>query len=113
MIPSAFQQMTALSQGRHIEPPAQTPVHNPDPLGLFPHPSLFAGSIMVPQQSSIPQAESTASRAPVVTTRNFNSTQRDRDRGFEGPFSDVERGMLDALHAQDAVSYTHLRAHET
>ena len=32
----------------------------------------------------------------------FPATERDRARGFEGPFSDVERGMLDALHAQDA-----------
>ena len=88
VIPTAFQQMTALSQGQPIEPPAQMPVHNPDPLGLFPNPSLFAGPIMVPPQSSI--------------TRNFNSTQRDRDRGFEGPFSDFERMALDRLHAQDA-----------
>ena len=29
----------------------------------------------------------------------------ERDRGFEGPFTDVERSMLDALHAQDA--HTH------
>ena len=36
VIPTAFQQMTALSQGQPIEPPAQMPVHNPDPLGLFP-----------------------------------------------------------------------------
>ena len=28
-IPIAFQQMTALSQGRPMEPPAQAPVHNP------------------------------------------------------------------------------------
>ena len=49
-IPTAFQQMTALSQGRH-GPASQAPVHNPDPLGLFPNSSLFAGSIMVPQQT--------------------------------------------------------------
>ena len=48
-VPIAFQQMTALSQGRPIESPAQAPpVHNPDPLGLFPNSSLFAGSTMVP-----------------------------------------------------------------
>ena len=33
-IPTAFQQMIALSQGRLMEPPSQAPVHNPDPLGL-------------------------------------------------------------------------------
>ena len=53
-IPAAFQQMIALRQGRPMEPPSQAPVHNPDPLGLFPNSSLFAGSIMVPQQTEVP-----------------------------------------------------------
>ena len=71
-IPTAFQQMTALSQGRPMEPPSQAPVHNLDPLGLFPTSSLFAGSTMVPQQTeapaiSIQQIEVPASRSPVVT----------------------------------------------
>ena len=35
----------------------------------------------------------------------FPTTERDRERGFEGPFSENERLMLDALHAQDA--HTH------
>ena len=34
-VPTAFQQMTALSLGRLMEPPTQAPVHNLDPLGLF------------------------------------------------------------------------------
>ena len=72
-IPTAFQQMTALSQGRPMEPPTQAPVHNPDPLGFFPNSSLFAGSIMVPQQTestatSTQQTEVPASRPPVETT---------------------------------------------
>ena len=48
-VPTAFQQMTALSQGRPMEPPVQAPVHNLDPLGFLSNSSLFAGSIMVPQ----------------------------------------------------------------
>ena len=48
MIPIAFQQMAALSQGRHMEPPSQASVHNPD--RPFPNSRLFAASIMVPQQ---------------------------------------------------------------
>ena len=40
-IPTAFQQMIALSQGRPMEPPSQAPVHNLDPLGLFPNSNLF------------------------------------------------------------------------
>ena len=72
-IPTAFQQMTALSQGRPMEPPSQAPVHNLDPLGLFPNFSLFAGSIMVPQQTEVTatstqQIEVPASRPPVETT---------------------------------------------
>ena len=33
--------------------------------------------------------------------RPFPTTERDRKRGFEGPFSKFERLGLDALHAQD------------
>ena len=71
-IPTALQQMTALSQGRPMESPSQAPVHNPDPLGFFPNSSLFAGSIMVPQQPEVPatsiqQTEVPAGRSPVVT----------------------------------------------
>ena len=73
MVPTAFQQMPALSQGRPMEPSLQAPVHNPDPPGLFPNSSLFAGSIMVPQQAeapvtSIQQVEVPASQSLVVTT---------------------------------------------
>ena len=37
-----------------------------------------------------------------MSDRMFPVTERDRARGFKGPLSDVERGMLDALHAQNA-----------
>ena len=65
--------MIALSQGRPTEPPVQAPVRNPDPLGRFPNFSLFAGPIMVPQQTEVPvtptqQIEVPASRSPVVLT---------------------------------------------
>ena len=40
-----------------------------------------------------------------ASNKMFPTTERDRERGFENPFSDVERGMLDALHAQDARSH--------
>ena len=71
-IPTAFQQMVALSQRPLMEPPSQTPVHNPDPLGPFPNSSLFAGSIVVPQQTEVPaataqQTEVPAGRSHVVT----------------------------------------------
>ena len=69
-IPTAFQQMTSLSQGRPMEPITQASVSNHDPLGLFPNSSLFAGSIMVPQQAEVPATsiEVPASRPPVETT---------------------------------------------
>ena len=56
-----------------MEPPVQAPVRNPDPLGLFPNSSLFAGSVMVPQQIEVPVTstqpiEVPASRTPVVMT---------------------------------------------
>ena len=38
---------------------------------------------------------------PPPPDRMFPATERDRARGFEGPFSDFERGALDKLHAQD------------
>ena len=80
MVPTALQQMTALSQGRPMEPPLQASVHNPDPLGLFPNSSLFAGPIMVPQQAEAPvastqQIEVSASRSPVVTTPDLNANR--------------------------------------
>ena len=53
-VPTALHRMIALSQGRHLEPPLQAPVHNPDPLGFFPNSSLFAGSIKAPQQAEAP-----------------------------------------------------------
>ena len=81
-IPIAFQQMIALSQGRLMEPATQAPVHNLDLLRLFPSSSLFAGSIMVPQQAEIPatsiqQPEVPASRPPAETTPvpNTNRTR--------------------------------------
>ena len=79
-VPTAFQQMIALSQGRPIEPPVQTPVHNPEQLGLFPNSSLFAGSIMVPKQAGVPvtstqQAEDPACRPPVVLTPGPDSNR--------------------------------------
>ena len=35
----------------------------------------------------------------------FPTTEHDRERGFEGPFSENERIMLDALHAQEARTH--------
>ena len=69
-IPTAFQQMTSLSQGRPVEPTTQASVSNHDPLGLFPNSSLFAGSVMVPQQAEVPATsiEVPASRPPVEAT---------------------------------------------
>ena len=72
-VPTAFQQMTALSQGRLMEPPVQAPVHNLDPLGFLSNSSLFAGSNMVPQQAEVSvtstqQTDAPASRSLVVLT---------------------------------------------
>ena len=90
VVPTAFQNMTALSQGRLNEPPVQAPVHNPDPLGLFPNLSLFAGPIMVPQQNSVPnaptqQVENTANQAPVITTPDPNLSQTRHTPEYEVP----------------------------
>ena len=71
---------------------------------------------MIKRQSSRTSFESVLSREPppglptvpcrsmsaCASDKVFPTTERDRERGFEGPFSEVERGMLDALHAQDA-----------
>ena len=89
-VPTAFRNINALNQGQLIEPPVQTPVHNPDPLGLFPNSSLFAGPIMVPQQSSVPtaptqQAENTANQAPIVTTPNPNLSKTRHTSEYEVP----------------------------
>ena len=80
-VPIAFQQTTALNQGRPMEPPVQIPVYNPAPLGLFPNSSLFAGSIMVPQQTEVSimstqQAEIPAGQYdPVVLTPGPGANQ--------------------------------------
>ena len=41
--------------------------------------------------------------------RLYLSTELDRQRGFEGPFSEFERQGLDALHAQDAQRSAEVR----
>ena len=47
-----------------------------------------------------------AVRSPLMTANAidevFPTTERECERSFEGPFSEVERGLFDALHAQDA-----------
>ena len=74
---------------------------------------------MIKRQGSRTSFESVLSREPPpglhashsrpmsdsAMDRLFLATERDGERGFEGPFSDFERGALDALHAQDA--HTH------
>ena len=41
----------------------------------------------------------------IASEKMILTTERDRERVFEGPFSENERIMLDALHAHDA--HTH------